>query len=42
MKNIFKIAIVLIAIISLGSCQEDNKPNYQYMPNMYESAGYET
>jgi len=42
MKNIFKIAIVLIAIISLGSCKEDNKPNYQYMPNMYESAGYET
>lgn len=42
MKNIFKIAIVLIAIVSLGSCKEDNKPNYQYMPNMYESAGYET
>ncbi len=42
MKNIFKIAIVLIAIVSLGSCKEDKKPNYQYMPNMYESAGYET
>lgn len=41
MKNIFKIAIVLIAIVSLGSCQNDNKPNYQYMPNMYESVGYE-
>lgn len=42
MKNIFKIAIVLIAIISLGSCKSDSKPNYQYMPNMYESVGYET
>ncbi|MEP0263644.1 cytochrome c [Dokdonia sp.] len=42
MKNIFKIAIVLIAIVSLGSCKEDKKPNYQYMPNMYESVGYET
>ena len=42
MKNIFKIAIVLIAMISLGSCKKDGKPNYQYMPNMYESVGYET
>ncbi len=42
MKNIFKIAIVLIAMISLGSCKTDGKPNYQYMPNMYESVGYET
>ncbi len=42
MKNIFKIAIVSIAIVSLISCQEDTKPNYQYMPNMYESVGYET
>ncbi|WP_299216096.1 cytochrome c [uncultured Dokdonia sp.] len=42
MKNIFKIAIVLIAMISLGSCKKDSKRNYQYMPNMYESVGYET
>ena len=42
MKNIFKIAIVFIVMISLGSCKKDGKPNYQYMPNMYESVGYET
>ncbi|AEE19542.1 quinol:cytochrome c oxidoreductase monoheme cytochrome subunit [Dokdonia sp. Hel_I_63] len=42
MKNISKIAILLIAFASVISCQDDNKPNYQYMPNMYESVGYET
>ena len=42
MKNIFKIAVLLIAFASVVSCQDDSKPNYQYMPNMYESVGYET
>ena len=42
MKNIFKIAVLFIAFGSMISCQDDNKPNYQYMPNMYESVGYET
>lgn len=41
MKNIFKIAVLFIAFGSVISCQDDNKPNYQYMPNMYESVGYE-
>lgn len=41
MKNIFKIAVLLIAFGTVVSCQDDNKPNYQYMPNMYESVGYE-
>lgn len=26
----------------LFSCQDKLKPNYQFFPNMYESAGYET
>ncbi|ANH59970.1 c-type cytochrome [Dokdonia donghaensis] len=42
MKNIFKIAVLFIAFGSMISCQDDNKPNYQYMPNMYVSVGYET
>lgn len=42
MKNIFKIAFLLITFGSVISCQDNNKPNYQYMPNMYESVGYET
>jgi hypothetical protein len=42
MKSLFKIAFVFGIIVSLSSCKSDKKPNYQYMPNMYESAGYET
>lgn len=34
--------MLFIAFGSITSCKEDNKPNYQYMPNMYESVGYET
>ncbi len=40
MKNIFKIAVLGILLVAV-SCQNDKKPNYQYMPNMYESVGYE-
>ena len=42
MKSLFKTAFVLGIIVSLSSCKNDLKPNYQYMPNMYESVGYET
>jgi cytochrome c1 len=42
MKSLFKIAFVFGVIVSLSACKSDKKPNYQYMPNMYESAGYET
>ncbi len=41
MKNTIKILAVAIVMISVISCQNDKKPNYQYMPNMYESVGYE-
>ena len=42
MKNTLISAGVLILIMGLVSCQDKNQPNYQYMPNMYESVGYET
>lgn len=42
MKNIIKIVALLVGVISIGSCKKDSRPNYQYMPNMYESVGYET
>ncbi|WP_395061431.1 c-type cytochrome [Flavobacterium sp.] len=42
MKSIFKISFVLALILSLSSCKDSNSPNYQYMPNMYESVAYET
>ena len=42
MKSLFKISVVLITVISIASCKSDDKPNYQYMPNMYEAVSYET
>jgi hypothetical protein len=41
MKSLFKIAVFTV-VISLVSCKDDLNPNYQYMPNMYESVAYET
>ena len=32
----------MLVMLVFASCQDTNKPNYQYMPNMYESVGYET
>ncbi|HCY80750.1 MAG TPA: cytochrome C, partial [Xanthomarina gelatinilytica] len=42
MKKSLNITIALVAAFSLVSCFNDNKPNYQFMPNMYEPVGYET
>lgn len=43
MKNILKITIALAFLMILSSCWTDkSKPNYQYMPDMYKSVGYET
>ena len=42
MKNYINIAIVIIASLTMMSCFNKKTPNYQYMPNMYESVGYET
>lgn len=42
MKSLLKIAFVFGIIVSLSSCKNDKNPNYQYMPNMYESVAYET
>lgn len=38
-KNIGIIALLMFAFVA---CQDNTKPNYQYMPNMYEPVGYET
>ncbi len=42
MKRLLNITLVLAAALSLSSCFDESKPNYQYMPNMYEPIGYET
>lgn len=42
MKGFFQI-IMLLGLVLLGaSCADNSRPNYQYMPNMYEPVGYET
>ena len=42
MKSLLKIIVVLGIVVSVSSCKDKLNPNYQYMPNMYESVGYET
>lgn len=42
MKSIFKITILALVLVSFASCQKNSRPNYEFMPNMYESVGYET
>ena len=43
MKNLFYKAIVLFLVGSfVVSCADSDKPNYQYMPDMYKPVGYET
>jgi mono/diheme cytochrome c family protein len=42
MKSVYKIALLALIGITVTSCFNNKKPNYQYMPNMYESVGYET
>jgi mono/diheme cytochrome c family protein len=41
MKRIYNISLLMIVLIAFASCKKDSRPNYQYMPNMYESIGYE-
>ncbi|AEK24007.1 c-type cytochrome [Capnocytophaga canimorsus] len=42
MKSIVKIALFSGVSLVLASCFNKREPNYQFMPNMYESVGYET
>ncbi|MDO5972455.1 cytochrome c [Flavivirga aquimarina] len=41
MKSLIKILVVAVVLVAV-SCKKDSAPNYQFMPNMYESVGYET
>jgi len=42
MKSLIKILVLAVMVSSVYSCKKDSRPNYQFMPNMYESVGYET
>lgn len=41
MKSLFRTSIFIILAATTISCTEGSKPNYQYMPNMYEPVPYE-
>lgn len=41
MKSLRYITVIAM-FLGVMSCQNTAKPNYEYMPNMYESIGYET
>lgn len=42
MKQVIKLGLAICAVMALVSCADSAKPNFQYMPNMYEPVGYET
>ncbi len=42
MKSVYKISLLVCISILVSSCHNNSKPNYQYMPNMYEAVSYET
>lgn len=42
MKSLLKISAFTIVLLGMISCQNNSRPNYQFMPNMYEPVGYET
>jgi mono/diheme cytochrome c family protein len=41
MKSLIKILVIAVVLVAV-SCKKDTAPNYQFMPNMYESVGYKT
>lgn len=42
MKRFIKTGLVFGIAVVMTACFSESQPNYQYMPNMYESVGYET
>ncbi len=42
MKSIYKLTLLVGITVLVSSCKNDLKPNYQYMPNMYEHVSYNT
>ncbi len=41
MKSVFKITALALLLVFVASCKKDTRPNYQFMPNMYEPVPYE-
>jgi len=41
MNSIIKLGIAFVMVLLVAACANKERPNYQYMPNMYEPVGYE-
>lgn len=41
MKTLLNLGIAIVVSASMVSCFNDNRPNYQYFPNMYAPISYE-
>ncbi|MEO0571141.1 MAG: cytochrome c [Bacteroidota bacterium] len=41
-RIITKIGLMVLLLLGVTSCFDKTQRNYQYMPNMYQSVGYET
>lgn len=41
MKHFIRYTLIAIVALSLQSCFDKSRPNYQFMPNMYEPISYE-
>lgn len=41
MKSLFNTSLLFILAASAVSCADNSRPNYQFMPNMYEEVSYE-
>ena len=42
MKRLLLIFLLIGFLVVIAGCADSSRPNYQYMPNMYEPVGYET
>jgi mono/diheme cytochrome c family protein len=42
MNRIIKLGIALVFVLLVSACADKDRPNYQYMPNMYEPVSFET
>ncbi|NNK81814.1 MAG: cytochrome c [Flavobacteriaceae bacterium] len=42
MKGLIKTVVLVMLVSMVVSCKSNDKPNYQFFPNMYESPSYET
>ena len=42
MKSLIKLLVITVVFGSAVSCKNNDSPNYQFFPQMYESSSYET